>query len=286
MTQQTDILTRIAICLPNLREAEKKVANTIKDDPVFCSQANISDIAKRVGVSEASVTRLAKALGCKDVREMKVLLAQSLAVGQRFVATPVNTDIGGIFQGIRDLLDHNEKRIDEMALKESVRVISKAENTIIFGCGGGSTIMAQEAQNRMFRLGIRCSAVTDGLMARMMASTLRAGDVLLVFSLTGYTPEVLEISMIAKRYGARVVAITQAGSPLATVMDCGLLMETFEGDDIYRPTSSRYAALLMLDILALRLAQVNGEDTQDNLRRIKVSLDEHRKGHDRLPLGD
>ena len=41
--------------------------------------------ARKAAVSEASVTRFAKAIGCRDVRDLKLRLAQATAVGLRFL---------------------------------------------------------------------------------------------------------------------------------------------------------------------------------------------------------
>src|ERR1700758_3286444 len=76
-----DIVARIAECAPELRSAERKVAALILDDLAGASHASIGEIAQRADVSIATVTRFAKAVGCRDVRELKLRLAQAAAVG-------------------------------------------------------------------------------------------------------------------------------------------------------------------------------------------------------------
>jgi RpiR family transcriptional regulator, carbohydrate utilization regulator len=80
-----DIVARIAECAPGLRGAERKVAALILDDLAGASRASIGALAERAAVSIATVTRFAKAVGCQDVRELKLRLAQAAAVGQRFL---------------------------------------------------------------------------------------------------------------------------------------------------------------------------------------------------------
>ena len=69
----------------HLRQSEQAVAQLILADLQFAASASISDLAGKANVSHASITRLAKALGCSNVRDMKLQLAQSLAVGERFI---------------------------------------------------------------------------------------------------------------------------------------------------------------------------------------------------------
>lgn len=67
-----DIVARIAQCVPGLRPAERDVAALILDDLASAARASIGELAQRAGVSIASVTRFAKAVGCHDVRELKL----------------------------------------------------------------------------------------------------------------------------------------------------------------------------------------------------------------------
>ena len=90
MSQEIDILSRITTDFAALRDAEKKVAELIYADIEFVTEASISDIAQRAGVSDASVTRFARAIGCTNVRDLKTRLTRALAAGRRFIqeATP------------------------------------------------------------------------------------------------------------------------------------------------------------------------------------------------------
>ncbi len=56
--------------------------------------------------------------------------------------------------------------------------------------------------------------------------------------------------------------------------------------DMLKPSSSRYAMLLLIDLLATEVALRQAERSQELLRRIKYMLDARRGGGDRQPLGD
>jgi len=85
MREPIDIVTRLSQRAAELRPAERKVAQTVLSDIAEAATGSIQTLAERAGVSEASVTRFAKAMGCRDVRELKLKLAQAAAVGQRFL---------------------------------------------------------------------------------------------------------------------------------------------------------------------------------------------------------
>ena len=221
------------------------------------------------------------------MRELKVKLAQSLAVGQRFILDVPDLDgVQGIYETIINVLDINRRALNPDSLKKVVGWLSNARQILAIGMGGGSTICAQEVQYRLFRLGLPVVSQSDGLLVRMMCSAVAPNDVVLALSLGGYTPEIIESVAIARQYGAKVIAITTQDSPLAANADIVLPLIVRENDYIFKPSTSRYAMLAMIDVLATELAMANKTQAKDRLRRIKLALDGHRGGVDRQPLGD
>ncbi|MEL6117418.1 MurR/RpiR family transcriptional regulator [Photobacterium sp. SP02] len=287
MTIEVDIVSRITECFPQLREAEKKVARLVMDDLSGAASASITELAEEAGVSEATITRFAKAVGCKNVRDLKMKLAQSLAVGQRFIhESPDESGIQGVYESIKNVININRKIVNEADVARAVEMLLNARQVLSIGMGGGSTIMSQELQFRLFRIGFAVSAYNDGLLARMVASTADSKDVMVALSVTGYTAEVVEPASIAKQYGLKVIAITAPDSPLAKVSDVVLPLVTDETDFIYKPSASRYAMMALIDVLSTELALSQKRRSRDRLRRLKLALDSHRGGDDRQPLGD
>ncbi|ATF94616.1 MurR/RpiR family transcriptional regulator [Cedecea neteri] len=287
MSYTIDIISCITDRFVELTATEKRIAQFILDDVQAAVALPISEMARQTQTSQASITRFARAIGCKDVRELKVKLAQSLAVGQRFILdVPDLEGVQGIYETIINVLDINRRALNPESLNKAVSWLSNARQILALGMGGGSTICAQELQFRLFRLGLPVVSQSDGLLARMMAASVASNDVVVALSLGGYTPEVVESAAIARQYGAKIVAITPQDTPLAEQADIVLPLIIRENDYIFKPSTSRYAMLAMIDVLATELAMANKSQAKDRLRRIKLALDSHRGGADRQPLGD
>jgi len=287
MSYTIDIISCITDRFVELTATEKRIAQFILDDVQSAATMPIAEMARQTGASQASITRFARAIGCKDVRELKVKLAQSLAVGQRFILdVPDLEGVQGIYETIINVLDINRRALNPALLKKAVTWLSHARQILALGMGGGSTICAQELQFRLFRLGLPVVSQSDGLLVRMMSASVSPGDVVVALSLGGYTPEVVESAAIARQYGAKVIAITPQGTPLAEQAEIVLPLMVRENDYIFKPSTSRYAMLAMIDVLATELAMANKSQAKDRLRRIKLALDSHRGGADRQPLGD
>ncbi|MEN3260997.1 MurR/RpiR family transcriptional regulator [Sodalis endosymbiont of Spalangia cameroni] len=287
MSSSIDIISCITDRFVSFTATEKRIAQFILDDAQAAATLPIAEMARVTQTSQASITRFSRTVGCDNVRELKMKLAQSLAVGQRFILdVPDLEGVQGIYETIINLLNINRRALDMPALERAVKWLSGARQVVAIGVGGGSTVCAQEVQHRLFRLGIPVVSQNDGLLIRMMCSVVSTKDVVVALSLGGYTPEIVESAAIARQYGAKVIAITPAGTPLAQQADALLALVVQENDYIFKPTTSRYAMLAMVDVLATEVAMANKRQAKDHLRRIKISLDSHRGGENRQPLGD
>jgi DNA-binding MurR/RpiR family transcriptional regulator len=83
-----------------------------------------------------------------------------------------------------------------------------------------------------------------------------------------------------------VVAVTWPGSELAEAADVALTIAVPEIPNILKPTASRFAFLVAIDLLATGIAYQLGGEAQETLRRIKFNLMNFREGDVLEPLGD
>jgi DNA-binding MurR/RpiR family transcriptional regulator len=147
-------------------------------------------------------------------------------------------------------------------------------------------MMATELQNRLFRLGIPVLAQVDGQLQRMYAAVATRETTVIAFSVSGYARSVVEAILVARQYGAETVAITAPGSDLAKAANTVIPFQPNEDGNLYKPTSSRFALMAILDMIATATAEIHGPKVLESLRRIKHSLNTLKIDDPRLPLGD
>ena len=289
-----DIISIIKQTVPSLRPSERRVAEAILADVDFALHSANGELARRAGVSEPTVTRFSRAVGCAGVRELKVKLAQSLVVGRIYLEEPpqAGSDVGKptvwqlILEDIHRAINSAERQLVVADFERAANVIATCGKLVTFGVGGGSTTLANEAKHRFFRLGVAVSNYSDGQLMRMVAATLEKKDVVLAISATGKPKEVIDAVTIAKEYGATVIAVTKPNSPLAAAADIALGLYVPETPNALKPTASRYAFLAALDLLAALTAYRNPRETQERMRRIKYALGNFGGGEAQGPLGD
>ena len=293
MKTPADIITRLQLISQDGTKSDRRLAGLVLSDLDFASKAAISEIAARVGVSEPTVTRFCRNLGCEGLRDFKFYLAQAIAIGGQYLSPePLSRDAreqriaSAITEAAIAAIQRASENLDMTTLMDVAARIAASGNVLCIGSGGISSMMATEMQNRLFRLGLSALAQIDGQLQRMYAAVATPETTLVAFSVSGYARSVIEAVEVAQQYGATTVAITAPDSALAKVADTVILLQSFEDGNIYKPTSSRYALLAILDMIATTVAEARGPKVLENLRRIKQSVNTLKVDDPKLPLGD
>ena len=270
-----DIVFQIRSRRDDLSVTERKVADAILDNIIWSASATVDQLAAKASVSIATISRFARTVGCEDTRDLKMKLAQASTVGSRFLDPTAPAEESTFYARIyADItLRAHLPTFTEQLFGQATAIAHEARMIYVFGMGGASAVLAQEVQSRLVRLGYPIAVYTDAVLLRMVAATLDERDAVLILSASGLTPEILGAARIVKQYRARIVAITDATSPLAEMADVVLPIRTDETDFIYKPSASRYAMMLAIDLLATELAMLHQEENRERLRRIKLALD-------------
>jgi DNA-binding MurR/RpiR family transcriptional regulator len=293
------VIARIRDNYAGLSPSEQAVADAVLSDVRGAVEASNATIAARAGVSEPTVTRFCRSVGCTGVRDFKLALARSLIVGDIYLAAegpadgPPDRDGAvrppfwdSVLNEARGALRAVEQQLDPDLVMAAAERLAGASRVVTLGLGGSSSTLAEEAQVRLFRLGLPVVALRDPYAARMMVATLRPGAVLLAVSATGRTREVIEAAALARHYGATTLAVTAVGSELAQAADLALAYDVPEYPDTLKPTATRFAALAVIDLLAAATGYRMGPAARETLRRIKRAVLMHRPGAVLEPLGD
>ncbi|MBZ9806698.1 MurR/RpiR family transcriptional regulator [Mesorhizobium sp. BR1-1-9] len=293
MKTPADIITRLQLMSQDGTKSDRRLAGLVLSDLDFASKAAISEIAARVGVSEPTVTRFCRNLGCEGLRDFKFYLAQAIAIGGQYLSPePLSRDAreqriaSAITEAAISAIQRASENLDMTTLVDVAARIAASGNVLCVGSGGISSMMATEMQNRLFRLGLPVLAQIDGQLQRMYAAVATPETTLVAFSVSGYARSVIEAVQVAQQYGATTVAVTAPDSALARAADTVIHLQPLEDGNIYKPTSSRYALLAIVDMIVTSVAETRGPKVLENLRRIKQSVNTLKVDDPRLPLGD
>ena len=273
-----DIVSRLNRVENELSPAERRVAETVRQDFEQAIRLTIAELAMRAGVSQPTVTRFCRSVGTASYSEFKIQLATTLTVASVYLKSDrvFDNDVGQLARtvmtyaanAIRDGID----QLDTAVLSEAIDRLAVSRRIEIYGLGGGSASVVEDAKLRFFRLGIPVAAFTDAHQQRMSAATLQPGDAAFAISNSGRSKSVIEAIEIARSFGATTLALTRPGSPLAETAEIVITLSVPEVDDVLRPTPSRYAQMAVVDTLATGLAARLGDRGRESLRRVRYAL--------------
>jgi len=285
-----DIFSTLQEEKARLSPSETRIADILLNDFEFAVNASIIELAEKADVSPPTVTRFCRRVGCDSFSDFKVQLARTAYVGMRYLRPePKSRDPADVAQDIitkaQNALFLLHRSLDMAALEQAADKLSKAEMIYAFGSGGNSSMIASELQNRLFRFGLHVTASSDHGMQLMMAAAAKPTHVIIGSSFSGRNAELVRAFSLARETGVTTIALTQADSPVAQAADIVVQIDLAEGNNIFRPTSTRIAYLAAVDILA-SLVAYNIPQAAVTLRRIKQQLVAHRDGDDRQLLGD
>lgn len=277
------VLERVNKGLENLRRSERKVADVVLADPHAVVQMTLAELAEAAGVSQPTIVRFANAIGCDGFHDFRIQLAQSVALGipatQSVIEAQDNTatTVSKIFDFSITSLDHVRRHLDLAALDRAVDVLASASHIVFVGLGA-SGIVAMDAEQKFPLFGVPCSAPIDTHQQFLAAATSTPTTAFVAISNTGRTVSILDTVRMARERGATVIGITGDRSPLAELSNTALIVESLDNTDVYTPTISRLAQLVVIDILATMVLLRRDASALEDIRTMKSRLSQMRSG--------
>lgn len=286
-----DLIAALGDADGKLSALERRLAQVVLDDVTYATNVSITEIATRAGVSPPTVTRFCRRLGCASFSDFKVQLARSTYVGLRYLkpeaVTATTAEVAeDIVTKAQKALFEMHRSLDLAAVERAVALIAGAEMVQAFGSGGNSTMIVNELHNRLFRLGVRIAASNDQAMNLMISAAAQPGTVVFGSSFSGRNMELVRCFDLLRERGIPTIALTQSSSPVAAAADVVIAVDLAEGQNIFRASSTRFAFLAVVDVLANLVAYADKPKSARILRGIKEQLILHRDGDDRQLLGD
>ncbi|MGN8088175.1 MurR/RpiR family transcriptional regulator [Ralstonia sp. 22086] len=256
----TDLRERIRAARPSLSPAERQVADWVLRQPGTVLSLPVAAIAREAGVSQPTVIRFCRSMGCHGLSDFKLRLAQGNVARDAAPARIASPSGTRVLQNAIDSLTTLQDRFDPRTLDAAVALVDSAHRIDLYGFGS-SGVVALDAQTKFFRYGIPANAYSDPYLVSMSLNVLQARDVVIAISKSGALPELQTAVERVRELGVRVIAVTAPGSPLAALADVVLPADV---DDAVADRSmvARLLHLALLDALVLEVALRKGSALQ------------------------
>lgn len=269
------VTERIESAMPNLPAAMRKVAELVIADPRAALEYSITELAEHAGTSPATITRFCRAIGYPGYVQFRVGVAAdsgriddgaSVEIGRAFAPTDSPREVMTmLLNGHVRSLKATAGLLDLSACARVAAQIAQASHVDIYGVGG-SGAMAEEMQDRLYRIGINVHSWRDVHEGLASATLQGPGTVALGISHSGETRETIDMLACASQAGALTVAVSNnTSTPLSDVADLTLVAAVPAKYLHPADLSAKHAQLFVLDLLYLLVAGVDYEDSLTKL---------------------
>lgn len=241
-------------------KSELKIADYVVNNDI--SYKSIVELAKEIGVGEATILRFCKKIGFSGFYDFKIAYIKNQS---EEVKNDELNIVDKLHNSYIEIITLAKERIEIDTVVQACRLMKETKDIIIFGVGN-SGITARQAEAALQRRAYVARAIDDSHFQSIIAATLTSESLVLAISLSGYTTDIIESVSIAKANGAKVIAITNfADSALGQLADVTILTSSKENPLEGGALSLKISQLFVLDLL---FNQLDIED-KDSVKEMK-----------------
>jgi DNA-binding MurR/RpiR family transcriptional regulator len=230
----------------NFTQVERSIADFFlnnKEELDFSAR----EIAKKLFVSEASLSRFAKKCGFRGYREFIYQYEECIhsAEWEKEVADSTKT----VLKIYQEIINKAYNLMDEAQILRIIHYMKEAER--VYACGKGSSgLAASEMESRFMRIGVDIDSLQDPDRMKMQAVFQDQRKLVFGLSLSGETKEVIYLLRESYRQGAKTVLLTASNMDgFGDFCDEVVLVPSLQYLNYGNLISPQFPILLMLDII-------------------------------------
>ncbi len=271
MLQEYDSFTR----------SERKIVDYVLEHQKETQYISITDLSAECEVAVSTVSLFCRKLKLAGFNDFKLELARaalpegsnvSQLAGEILPGDPLGTVMGKVLHALRDELNNAYHMLSETAVIRAVDLLRGAGQVICLGQGNHS-VVALAAWAQFSTTSPKFKTIQDSHMQTVVLSTLSREDVVLYFSHSGATHEVLEAAEIIRGRGAKLVLVTRyLNSPASAYADTVLLCGPNEQPFQFGSSSAFIAQLYVVEVLLSEFVRRDPEQAERNRQSVGKAL--------------
>ncbi len=252
----SNLIERVRLGVSRLSPAEQRVAQHFLANSRRSLAQPIIEIAEAAGVSQPTVIRFCRSMGCDGLADFKLQLASELRGTLPITHAQVTETDSIVEMGVKVLGNTASailtvrERLNRLAITQAINLLESSPHTAIFGLGADS-IAAQDLQLKLLRVSVASAVYTDVNLINLTVAALVNTSLVVVVSADGQSVELLEAVKQAKLRGLKVIGVCPTHAALAMACDVVLAVDHAENNMPQMPMISRVLQLLVIDILTL-----------------------------------
>lgn len=248
-----------------MSKAHKKIADFIINHPDLILELSAIQIGEKTKTSAASVIRFSKKLGFISLENLKIDIAKNMnefqetdildpIISKKDTTEEIISKLSSIVTSTTQILPY---QLDSNEVKKAIELIQTAKTVYLYGVGA-SGLPAYDLYHKLNRANIRAVYNFDTHISLVVSNYTTSEDVVIAFSYSGNTKDILYAVRQAKKNNTKIIVVTRnKKSPLYNLSDVLLTIPNNESLLRIGAISSKYSAMLISDILFLGSIQKN-----------------------------
>jgi DNA-binding MurR/RpiR family transcriptional regulator len=263
-----------------LSTSQKVVADYVLANPEKVMLNTLSEIAEICGVSETTVLRFLHKIDFKSYQLFRINLTQELSSNDSVSTTyedvkfsdSIETIIEKVVLSTSSAVQDTKELVDYRVIEEVIRKITSARKVVIIGVGASGAI-AIDFFHKLLKLGIETVYSNDAHMINMLTINMQKEDMLIVFSHSGESREVLDAVTIAKERGVCTCAITSYEKSTLS-RNCDLLVCSSSVETSLRSDAmvSRIIQMVIIDIIYVSIIVKKGDAVLSQIHNSRLAV--------------
>lgn len=277
---RTGLLALIRTKYNTLSQAQQAVADYVLANPAAVIMSTLSDIASLANVSETTIIRFLHKLNYSSYQVFRVKIAQEISTGKTdgiydevTEGDSVPNVVDKVIQSTARAIQDSEQIIDPEQIEILVNNLLHARHILIIGMGS-SAAQAYDMCHKLLKLDIPCCTYShDPHLINIRAANMAEKDLLIIFSHSGESREVLDGARFAAANGCTVAAITSyPRSTLSSMSDIVILSSSRETNFHSDAMISRIIQLSIIDMIYIALVLKIGKKALKDINQSRIAV--------------
>ncbi len=276
------LTSRIKGMAKSFTKTDQKIADYFLHQSETALSYSVAELGSVTETSPAAIIRFVKKLRYESLSELRCDLAVELSKtdpGEKTLLLQKQDTWQTIAEKLvylsQQVAQNTKELLKPRSLENAILHMQSAESIYLYGIGA-SAIVAQDLASKLIRIGKKCIFQSDSSIQLSTSVHTKPEDVVLGFSYSGQTREVLTAIRQAKHNGTYCICITSTQpNPLHTLADAVLQVPHVEDEIRIGAIGSRYGMLFLSDLLFLCTAQDQYDFVEQallNTRKVIQSL--------------
>lgn len=263
---------KIISMYPSLSKSSKKIADYYLYHQKDFLTNNAEKLGQLTATSAATIIRFCKQLNFAGLKAFQIELAIEMPkdVPEK-INTIINNDddpsvvLNKLYNSLNENLKELASLVDRNVLSKIINLMNNSNMIYLEGIGA-SSLPAQDLFFKLIRINKNASYISDIHIALENITHSKSKDLVIIFSYSGLTKEILLIAEQAKKNGTKVVAITRNHkSPLTQIADLVLTTPISEHLHRFGAINSLFSEFFISSLLYLSLISPNLKQLREKI---------------------